>query len=156
MKSVMQPLDTAQEKLFEAFKPHAKSFSGLRNRVLGRLLMVALIPIFILAFYYRYQFLNTLESQSELFLQTIAKGRQSSVDQMIANKMAALKSLSGFILPNTPTTDQEMKGFLAFLQRMDATILFFRRASYRPWVKWQRVSRMKSTTLWQSYFRNSA
>jgi two-component system, NtrC family, sensor kinase len=123
MKSVMQPLDTAQEKLFKAFKPHAKSLSGLRNRVLARLLIIALIPILILAFYYRYQFVNTLESRSELFLQTIAKGRQSSVDQMIANKMTALKSLSGFIHPNTPTTDQEMKGFLAFLQGMNATIL---------------------------------
>ena len=58
MKSVMQPLDTAQEKLFKAFKPHSKSLSGLRNRVLARLLLVALIPLLILAFYYRYQFLQ--------------------------------------------------------------------------------------------------
>ncbi len=123
MKEPVEASKAVPEDIFKAFKPHSKSLTGLRNRVLGRLLFVALIPLLILALYLRYQFITTLESRSEIFLQAIAKGRQGAVDQMIAGKMAALKSLAKLVDPAAPASDKEMKGFLALLQGMDESIL---------------------------------
>jgi two-component system NtrC family sensor kinase len=76
-----------------------------------------------LGIYLRFQFINTLESRSELLLRTIAKGRQSSVDQLITNKTNALRSITKFIDTSTLPTEQEMVNLLALLQGMDETIL---------------------------------
>ena len=112
---------TFAKNISEAFEPHESSLKGLRNKVLIRILVVALIPLLILSWYFRNQFTTTLETRSNQLLATIAKGHQDAIDRIINSKITVLKSLSEDL--TMPPSNEKVLWLLKILQNFDKTIL---------------------------------
>ncbi len=109
--------------LAKAFKPTDISLKRLRNTILLRLLLVALVPLLILSVYFHYQFKATLEKRNKLQLQTLASSHGQAVDRFISNKISALNGIVDSDLINLPPTKSEVEKLHKVLQSLDDTIL---------------------------------
>jgi two-component system NtrC family sensor kinase len=107
----------------EAFVRRGGSLARLRNTVLARLVVVALLPLGVLAIYLQHQFTTAQEQSARALLQTVARGHQETVDGTIERKVALLKGLAPSGLIQLPPTQQELSQLLEVLQGLDPMIL---------------------------------
>ena len=116
----MEPL--IDPEIAKAFRPRESSLRGLRNTVLVRLLVVALLPLVILSWYFRQRYTNELENNARTVLQTLVKGHAEAIDRFISNKITMAKSLASNDLVPLPTTENQISGLLRFLQEIDPAV----------------------------------